>query len=365
MPKNDTQGPVQKTFYYHADASAIGGTIHRPFVGFVPSQTSISLPLVGGFIEKQRKSRKWKDIVSYESESTRVSGSQQDPDRDGPWTTDVSASIERLNILGVIEADKVVAQLAISHPYNGDEPSVRLLGSQFENLRISGVKIDLGPLRLDLFEEHDGLPGRYPKKRWPMQKKLLDKVKSQKVLAIRKYAEKHGEEPIPNWIRHHFHELESLLPDRPKSKELAIRLHEELAPELDDSRFEKLRLEFLEQREKGSTKEIKELHGELVEALNRGKERKKQPAGGFTNDNDYVICSLIDHFPDLPPHFPGIVCGNAVYLPGYGRFHFGEVIVQQGTYRVSMIRAQLGSGTGGAMSAAVASSNGQGSGPRG
>src|SRR5579883_951109 len=105
-----------KTFYYHADANAVGGYISRPFQGFVPSHTSISLPLVGGFIEKQRAGRKWKNIVSYTSESTHVSGSRRDEDNGGPWTTQVSATIEGLNILDVITADRIVSQLSVSHP---------------------------------------------------------------------------------------------------------------------------------------------------------------------------------------------------------------------------------------------------------
>ena len=330
MPKNDIEGPVHKTFYYHADASAIGGTIHRPFSGFVPSQTSISLPLVGGFLEKERKGRKWKDIVSYTNESTRVSGSKQDPDKDGPWTTEVSASIEGLNILGVIEADKVVAQLSVAHPHNGEQPTIALTGSKFENLRISGAAIDLDKvIRYDLFSEHDRSAepdhrNRYPKELWPRQEKLREKIKNQKILAIQKYAAKYKDEPIPNWIHHHFHELEH--DPGPNAKKIDLqRKSEDLAKDLieEDARV------------------------------------------GLNNDGNYVICSLIDHFPDLPPNFPGIVCGNGVYLPGYGRFFFGEVIIQQGTFRVSMIRAQLGSGIGGAMSAGVASSNGQGSGPKG
>src|ERR1700748_48556 len=114
MEEKAVQKPIKKTFYYHADANALGGTIDRPFSGFVPSHTSLSLPLVGGFVEKQRKGRRWKDIVSYTSESTHVSGSKSPESEDGPWTTQVSATIEGLNILDVITADRIVAQLSVS-----------------------------------------------------------------------------------------------------------------------------------------------------------------------------------------------------------------------------------------------------------
>jgi len=294
MADNTNEEPLQKVFYYHADASAIGGSIHRPFNGFVPSQTSISLPIVGGFQEKQRKGRKWKNIVSYTSESTHVSGTRKDEAAGGPWTTQVSATITGLNILEVITADKVVAQLSVAYPYDEGEPTVTVVGSQFENLRISGEKIE--PVLIhDLFAEHDGSNEsderkRFPKKSWLKQEKFLEKVNAQRAQAKKKYAEAYGDKPIPSWIKHHFHWFDS--------------------------------------------------------------------AQGL-NDRDYIVCSLIDQVPGLPEHFPGVVCGHGIYIPGFGKVYFGEVVVHRKAFTVSMIRAQLGSPVGGSVSVATARANGQ------
>jgi hypothetical protein len=297
MAENPVEDPIQRTFLYHADANAIGGTINRPFNGFVPSHTSISLPIVGGFLKKERKGRKWKDIVGYTNESTHVSGSKKDEPEGGPWTTQVSATIEGLKILEVITADKVVAQLSVAHPHDGGEPTVSILGSQFENLRISGNKIE-PVIRYDLFADHDGSSEedprkRYPKKTWPRQEKFLEKVTAQKAHAKDKYVKKYEGKPLPGWIRHHFHWFDS---------------------------------------EQG------------------------------LNGRDYIQCSLIDHLPELPENFPGVVCGNAIYIPGFGKVYFGEVIVHHKTFTVSMIRTQLGSPVGGAISAAAVRSNGSGDG---
>lgn len=296
MAEIPAEDPIQRQFLYHADANPIGGTIHRPFNGFVPSQTSISLPIAGGFLKKQHKGRKWKDIVSYDSESTHVSGSKKD--EDGPWTTQVSATITGLNILEVITADKVVAQLSVAHPQDGREPTISVIGSQFENLRISGKKVE-PVIRYDLFADHDGSSEeepkqRYPKKTWPRQEKFLEKVAAQKAQAKDKYAKNYKGATLPGWIRHHFHWFDS------------------------------------------------------TQGL---------------NDRDYIQCSLIDHLPDLPENFPGIVVGNAIYVPGFGKVYFGEVIVHHKTFTLSMIRAQLGSPVGGAVSAATVSSNGKPDGP--
>lgn len=296
MAEIPAEDPIQRQFLYHADANPIGGTIHRPFNGFVPSHTSISLPIAGGFLKKQHKGRKWKDIVSYDSESTHVSGSKKD--EDGPWTTQVSATITGLNILEVVTADKVVAQLSVAHPQDGREPTISVIGSQFENLRISGTKIE-PVIRYDLFSDHDGVSEedptkRYPKKTWPRQEKFLAKVAAQKAQAKDKYGKTYEGKPLPGWVRHHFHWFDS-------------------------------------------------------------------PQG--LNDRDYIQCSLIDHLPAMPENFPGIVVGNAIYVPGFGKVYFGEVIVHHKTFTLSMIRAQLGSPVGGAVSAATASSNGKPDGP--
>ena len=298
MAENTTQELPQKTFYYHADASPIGGTINRPFSGFVPSHTSLSLPLVGGFVEKQRKGRPWKNIVTYSNESAHVSGSRKDEAEDGPWTTQVSATIEHLNILEVVTADKVVAQLSVAHPFDGGHPTISVVGSQFINLRISGQLIE-PVIKYDLFADHDSSSDpdpkkRYPKQAWPKQQQFLDKVEKQLTDAKDTYTKKYKGAPLPAWIKNHFHPVE--------------------------------------------------------------------PGQGL-NGRDYIICSLIDQLPEMPPGFPGVTCGHGIYVPGFGKVYFGEVIVHQGTFTVSMVRAQLGSPVGGAISAAVVRSNGSDGGP--
>jgi hypothetical protein len=280
-----------RTFYYHADANAIGGYITRPFQGFVPSHTSVSLPMVGGFIQKQRAGRKWKNIVSYTSEATHVSGSRKDEENGGPWTTQVSTTIEGLNILDVITADRIVAQLSVAHPDNGGEPVISVVGSQFINLRISGTPIE-PVIKYDFFTDHDGSAEadpkkRYPKRPWLEQEKFLEKVQAQKADAKDNYAKKYEKSPIPEWISHHFHGLDSGLKGR-----------------------------------------------------------------------DFVVCSLIDQLPEIP-NFPGTICGHGIYVPGFGKVYFGELIVTNHQFRLSMVRAQLGSPVGGAVTAATASSNGK------
>jgi len=55
-----------------------------------------------------------------------------------------------LNILDVITADRVVAQISTEHPLIGYVPHIHFLGTRFENLRISGHKVKLD-LDLNIF----------------------------------------------------------------------------------------------------------------------------------------------------------------------------------------------------------------------
>lgn len=49
---------------------------------------------------------------------------------------------------------------------------------------------------------------------------------------------------------------------------------------------------------------------------------------------------------------------NGLYIPNLGRFYFGELIIQAGTRRLTMIRAELGSPTGGAATMSDVDTNG-------
>jgi hypothetical protein len=67
---------AKKTFYYHADANALGGFIEKPFQKIVPSQASVSLPSVGGQATTRTGEFNFEEIVSCRAAYTRVTGSQ-------------------------------------------------------------------------------------------------------------------------------------------------------------------------------------------------------------------------------------------------------------------------------------------------
>ena len=280
MERFMAENTIERTHYFHADASAIGGYITRPFTGFVPSHSSVSLPVVGGVIEKHHKGRVWKNTVNYSNTSATVSGKKQE--EDGPWVTEVTAAIDDLNIREIITAKKIVAQLSVEHPHVGYTPKIYLTGSQFVDLRISGIPIT-PILNYDIFENYEVAATGYPAKSWAKQNSLSKHVE-------RQYTEaKSGSEEVPDWIKHHFHWLES---------------------------------------------------------------------GEKSNTRDSLVCSIVDGFEGVPKNFPGKVFAHSIYVRDFGRIFFGEVIVEGGTYSLSMIRVKLGSPVGGAISAGTVRSNG-------
>jgi hypothetical protein len=176
-----------------------------------------------------------------------------------------------------------VAQLSIEHPHEGYTPKIYLTGSQFVDLRISGMPIT-PILNYDIFENYEATSTGYPAKPWSEQDSLHQHVK-------RQYSEAGGgTDETPAWVKHHFHWIES---------------------------------------------------------------------GDKSNTKDGIVCSIVDGFEGVPKNFPGKVFAHSIYVRDFGRVFFGEVIVQGGTYSLSMIRVHLGSPVGGAVSVATARSNGK------
>jgi hypothetical protein len=151
MPKDS----AQKAFLYNAHGHALSGHIQRPFDQLIEVQAGASLPTIGGHGKSRVDNYQLQQFVSFKSAYSHVSGSQNK--NDGSYTTLVSATIEGLNVLDFVTADRVVARISSHHTLQDDEPSIITLGSKFENLRIAGcpVEVELDHeffLRMDTFE---------------------------------------------------------------------------------------------------------------------------------------------------------------------------------------------------------------------
>jgi hypothetical protein len=134
---------LKRFHYHHADGVVLGGHIERPFEELIPVHASLSLPPTGGHVTSSPGGFQYREVISYTAAHVQVSGSSVH--KDGPWTTLVTATVEGLNLLNVVTADRVVARISTEHPAEGYHPKVSFVGTQFEGLRVGGcdVKIDL------------------------------------------------------------------------------------------------------------------------------------------------------------------------------------------------------------------------------
>src|SRR6202035_360400 len=72
-------------------------------------------------------------------------------------------------------------------------------------------------------------------------------------------------------------------------------------------------------------------------------------------EHGHMYASLVDGFKGT---IPGKTYGHIVEIPGVGKFYFGEVSFYDHLYRLTMVRAEIGSPTGGNVSGGTTGSNG-------
>jgi hypothetical protein len=131
---------LQKLYSLRADANALGGYLEKPLQKAIPTLAPVSLPAVGGVATARSEAFTLDEIVSCSAAYTRVSG-RENPVKDGISSSSllVTAVVEDLNILEVVRAERVVAQLSIDLS-SGSALKISLAGSAFEGLWLAGKK---------------------------------------------------------------------------------------------------------------------------------------------------------------------------------------------------------------------------------
>ncbi|HVH50249.1 MAG TPA: hypothetical protein VM781_01180 [Candidatus Bathyarchaeia archaeon] len=137
------------TFHYHASAHAFSGSFTRPFDQLIDVQAASSLPVIGGHGNSRVENFQFREFVSFKKGYTHVSGAHQADDNSN--NTLVTATLEGLNVMDVLTADRVVARLYSKHAAGELEGFVTMVGSKFENLKIAGYPVNLD-LDFGLFE---------------------------------------------------------------------------------------------------------------------------------------------------------------------------------------------------------------------
>ncbi len=166
---------AKRTFHYHASAHALSGQFWRPFQRVIEVQAATTLPSIGGVGKSRVDNFRLDDLVSFKAGYTHVLGSEMEvrnaKGQPGiAHTTQVTSTVEGLNILDIITADRIVGRLTSVHDLEdkeaGGEARIILIGSRFENLRIAGCDVYVSLhhelfLTLDTFGAVRKLPDKH------------------------------------------------------------------------------------------------------------------------------------------------------------------------------------------------------------
>jgi hypothetical protein len=129
------------TFHFHACAHAFNGSFTRPFSEIIDVQAPSSLPIIGGHGIARVDNFQFRGFVSFRKSYTHVSGAHQADD--DTHNTLVTSTVEGLNIMDIVTADRIVARLYSKHHRKETEGFVTMVGSRFENLRIADCPVDV------------------------------------------------------------------------------------------------------------------------------------------------------------------------------------------------------------------------------
>jgi len=265
---------------YHADASPLAGYLTHPSELELHTKGAVSLGPAGGHSEARAESFSHKDLMHSGAVYSQVTGSIAKTSRN--WTTHVTSVIEKLNVLDIVTADKIVSTITVEHPHDGYYPSVSFAGSEFVNLRINGKPVtptlDLGLVSLaapkrkthsskegDMLSDEATSPlSAFPGKAWPSMQSFVRKA----VVQGGKITSAKG---VPGWLKGRYTWMES------------------------------------------------------------AKDRTKK---------GYILCSLVSSVPDAAP---GTSYGHVITVPNFGNVFLGELIVDPKSFQLTMMRIELAS----------------------
>ena len=131
------------THEYHAEAHVLSGHLQRPIEQKIEPHAPVALKgRRSGHLTRSTEDVNIEGLISFKRGLTRVSGSMSM--KHHGWVTLSTSILEGLNVFEVITADRMVSQVSTEHPpENGHFPHVTFLGTQFDNLRVSGFPVAL------------------------------------------------------------------------------------------------------------------------------------------------------------------------------------------------------------------------------
>jgi hypothetical protein len=135
--------PAKRVFHYNASAHAYSGQFTRPVQQLIEVQAATALPTIGGHGNARVDNFRFNHFVSFKAGYTHVSGSELREGDKVYHTTLVTATIEGLNFLDVLTADRLVARISSYYLFEEEHSHYSFVGTQFDNLRIGGYPVEL------------------------------------------------------------------------------------------------------------------------------------------------------------------------------------------------------------------------------
>ena len=325
--------PNATSHYFHAEAHALAGKLRLPFEEEIKKQAFVKLEgnladlpaeerAQRNYFSQHAKNFRLEGIVSYAAAHTQVSGHQSDK-HDGASVTLATSVVEDLNILNVVTADRVVAQISTTHIPGEYCPHVTFLGTHFENLRIARhraepyLKLDLAGARA---EGNEALP--------------VNKGTG-----------------LMNAIEAQYQRLKEKIGGLAAEEREKMRLRDADAS--------------LGKKYYGFTVDYAAIQNQASDARKNGGDW-----GGIT-------CSLVEHVEikdisvkaangqsiQIPP--PAQTWGHVIHIPDFGNIFLAELTVKHNSYSLTMIRVEMGclaAGSAGVGNANVNGGTGKGGG---
>ena len=316
--------------YFHAEAHALAGKLKLPFAQDIKKQAFVKLEgqladlpedvrAQRNYFSQHAKNYRLEGIVSYAAAHTQVAGHASDK-TDGASVTLATSVVEDLNVLNVVTADRVVAQISTTHIPGEPSPHVTFLGTHFENLRIARhraepyLKLDLSGARA---EGKDALPVDQGTDLMKAIEAQYQRIKA---------------------------EIGSLV-DKEREK---MRLRD--ADALLAKKYHGFTLDYAAIRDQATTA------------------RKKDSKW------DGITCSLVENVEikdisvkaadgksiQIPP--PARSFGHVIHIPDFGNIFLAELTVNHNSYHLTMIRVEMGCLAAGSASLGTCSVNGKGAG---
>ena len=311
--------------YFHAEAHALTGRLKLPFVQDIKKQAFVKLEgqladlpddvrAQRNYFSQHAKNFRLEGIISYSSAHTQVAGHASDK-QEGASVTLATSVVEDLNVLNVVTADRVVAQISTTHIPGESTPHVTFLGTHFENLRIARHRAE-PYLKLDLAGA---------------------RAQGKDALPVSKGTD------LMNAIEAQYKRLRAALAGEDRDK---MRLKDTDA--------------LLANKYHGFDLNYAEIQAQATEA--RRKDSKW----------DGVTCSLVEHVEikdisvkaangqsiQIPP--PARSFGHVIHIPDFGNISLAELTVNHTSYRLTMIRLEMGCLAAGTSSIGTCAVNGKG-----